>query len=139
MVLLGTLMLLFMLLGLFYRWRGRIERRRTWLRLAVLAIPIPHLAIQLGWMTAEVGRQPWIVYGLMRTEAGVSSAVNVTDIVLSIALFGVVYAALFVLWLWMLVDEIRHGPDVAPARPPTPSGAPLGTPGRPGPVALGGH
>jgi cytochrome d ubiquinol oxidase subunit I len=139
MVLLGTLMLLFMLVGLFYRWRGRIERRRTWLRLAVLAIPIPHLAIQLGWMTAEVGRQPWIVYGLMRTEAGVSSAVSATDIVLSIALFGVVYAALFVLWLWMLVEEIRHGPAEAPATPTAPSAAPIGTPGQPGPLALGGH
>jgi cytochrome d ubiquinol oxidase subunit I len=139
MVLLGTLMLLFTLLGLYYRWRGRIERRRTWLRLAVLAIPIPHFAIQLGWMTAEVGRQPWIVYGLMRTEAGVSSAVGATDIVLSIALFGIVYVALFVLWLWMLVDEIRRGPGAAPGHPAPPRAAPLATPGRPGPAALGGH
>jgi cytochrome bd-type quinol oxidase subunit 1 len=69
----------------------------------------------------------------------VSAAVSATDIVLSIALFGAVYAALFVLWLWMLIDEIRHGPEPAPAHPPVPSTAPLGTPGRPGPLALGGR
>jgi cytochrome d ubiquinol oxidase subunit I len=115
MVLLGTLMLLLAALGAWLRFRRRIEASRRFLWLAVLAIPLPHLAIQLGWMTAEVGRQPWIVYGLMRTEAGVSTAVGPGEVTLSIALFGLVYAALFALWLYLLLAEIRHGPAPAPA------------------------
>ena len=65
MVAIGTLMLLLMASGAWLAWRRRIERSRTWLLLATLAIPLPMLAIQLGWATAEIGRQPWIVYGLM--------------------------------------------------------------------------
>jgi cytochrome d ubiquinol oxidase subunit I len=115
MVLLGSFMLLLALAGAYLRWRRRIELSRRFLWLAVLAIPVPHLAIQLGWMTAEVGRQPWIVYGLMRTEAGVSTAVGAFEVALSILLFAFVYLALFVLWMYLLRAEIRHGPAAAPA------------------------
>jgi cytochrome d ubiquinol oxidase subunit I len=134
MVLLGTLMLVLMAAGLWLLWRGRIATSRRWLWLAVLAVPIPHLAIQLGWFTAEVGRQPWIVYGVMRTEAGVSTAVSATDLVISIGLFSLVYAALFVLWIYLLRAEIRHGPDPAEAGQGPEAPTPLARP-----VALGGH
>jgi cytochrome d ubiquinol oxidase subunit I len=115
MVLLGVLMLLLMLQGLYLLARRRIETHRTFLRLAVLAIPLPHVAIQLGWATAEVGRQPWIVYGLMRTSDGVSPVVGWSDVLFSLILFGGLYALLFVLWLGVLVKEIQHGPAPAPA------------------------
>ena len=114
MVLLGTFMLLFAIVGAWLRFRRRIELSRRFLWIAVLAIPIPHLAIQLGWMTAEVGRQPWIVYGLMRTEAGVSTAVGAVEVLLSIVLFAMVYAGLFGLWVYLLRAEVRHGPAPAP-------------------------
>jgi cytochrome d ubiquinol oxidase subunit I len=114
MVLLGTLMLLVALVGTWLRWRHRVELSRRFLWAAVFAIPVPHLAIQLGWMTAEVGRQPWIVYGLMRTEAGVSTAVGAGEVLLSIVLFGFVYAALFGLWVYLLRAEVRAGPALAP-------------------------
>ncbi|NJD29058.1 MAG: cytochrome ubiquinol oxidase subunit I [Chloroflexi bacterium] len=137
MVLLGTLMLLVAAWGAWLRYRHRVEASRRFLWLAVLAIPVPHLAIQLGWMTAEVGRQPWIVYGLMRTEAGVSTAVGAGEVALSIALFGLVYLALFGLWMYLVVAKIRVGPAAAPegspeeAEPPLiPTFVPAPAPGR---------
>ncbi len=137
MVALGTLMLVMMASGMWLLWRGRIETSRRWLRLAVLAIPLPHVAIQLGWFTAEVGRQPWIVYGLMRTSDGVSTAVGAPEILLSIILFGFVYLVLFVLWIYLLRLEIRHGPAEAPTEPvpPAPAGPALGRATTP----AGGH
>jgi cytochrome d ubiquinol oxidase subunit I len=125
MVLLGTLMLVIAAAGAWLRYRRRIEASRRFLWLAVLAIPVPHLAIQLGWMTAEVGRQPWIVYGLMRTEAGVSTAVGAGEVALSIALFGLVYLALFALWLYLVLAKIRIGPDPAPEGSPDEAEPPL--------------
>lgn len=110
MVVIGTLMLVFMLAGLYLLWRRTIETSRHWLWAAVLAIPLPHLAIQLGWAAAEVGRQPWIVYGVMRTSDGVSPVVSAAEILFSIILFGSVYALLFVLWIYLMRKEILHGP-----------------------------
>jgi cytochrome d ubiquinol oxidase subunit I len=133
MVVLGLLMFAFVLSGLFLLWRRRIERRPTWLRLAILAIPLPHLAIQLGWMTAEVGRQPWIVYGLMRTQDAVSPVVGGADIVISLVMFAGVYALLFALWLYLMAKEIRHGPAPAPEAAVAEA---TGGPGRPTEPAL---
>ncbi|HEX8938669.1 MAG TPA: cytochrome ubiquinol oxidase subunit I [Candidatus Limnocylindrales bacterium] len=115
MVLLGTAMLLLMLFGAWYLWRGNIEQHRGWLRLAVLAIPLPMLAIQLGWATAEVGRQPWIVYGLMKTAQATSGVVSATDLLISIGLLVAVYALLAACWLYLTLREIAHGPAPAPA------------------------
>jgi cytochrome d ubiquinol oxidase subunit I len=115
MVLIGTLMLILMASGAWLAFRRRIERSTTWLRFAVLAIPLPLIAIQLGWATAEIGRQPWIVYRLMRTADGISPVVSATDILFSIALLVAVYTLLGALWLWSLVRIVRRGPDPAPA------------------------
>jgi cytochrome d ubiquinol oxidase subunit I len=84
------------------------------LRAAVLAIPLPILAIELGWMVAEVGRQPWIVQGLMKTTAGVSPGVSSTDVAVSLVGIVLMYALLFSLWLYSLVREIARGPEPAP-------------------------
>ena len=84
MVGIGALMLLLMALGALFLWRRSVEIHRWWLKLAVLAIPVPILAIEIGWMVAEVGRQPWIVYGLMKTSAGVSPGVSGTDVAISL-------------------------------------------------------
>jgi cytochrome d ubiquinol oxidase subunit I len=113
MVILGGLMLLVALLGLVLLWRGRLERARWWQHLAFWSIPLPMIAIQLGWVTAEVGRQPWIVYGLMRTRDVVSKVVGAPQILFSIVLFGAIYAVLGVLWLYLLRREIIHGPALA--------------------------
>ena len=113
MVILGGLMLAIALLGLVLLWRGQLERARWWQHLVFWSIPLPMIAIQLGWMTAEVGRQPWIVYGLMRTRDAVSKVVGAPQILFSIVLFGAIYAVLGVLWLYLLRREIIHGPAVA--------------------------
>jgi cytochrome bd ubiquinol oxidase subunit I len=127
MVLLGTLMLILMVFGLWYLWRGRIETKRGWLRLAVISIPVPLIAIQLGWAAAEVGRQPWIVYDLMMTAKGTSTAVSATDILISLGLLVATYAVLLVLWLYLLRREIAHGPAPAPVGSDDPAEAPLMT------------
>jgi cytochrome bd ubiquinol oxidase subunit I len=110
MVIIGGLMLLVALLGLWLMWRGRIEEARWWQRLVFWSIPLPMIAIQLGWMTAEVGRQPWIVQGLMRTRDAVSKVVGGPELVFSLVLFGLIYLLLGALWLFLLRREILHGP-----------------------------
>ncbi len=113
MVGLGAVMLLLMMLGVFYLWRGSLEKQRWWLWLAVLAIPAPIIATELGWMTAEVGRQPWIVQGLLMVSAGTSPAVSSTDVTISLFAVLGIYALLFFLWIYGLVREIRRGPELA--------------------------
>jgi cytochrome d ubiquinol oxidase subunit I len=114
MVGLGSLMLLLMVIGIFFMWRKTIEKQRLWLKLAVLAIPLPILAVEFGWMTAEVGRQPWIVYNLMRTVEGTSPAVSATDVALSIGAIVALYSLLLFLWLYAIRKEIIAGPDPDP-------------------------
>ena len=114
MVAVGSLMLLLMLIGVFFLWRRSVETHRWWLKLAVLAIPLPILAIELGWMVAEVGRQPWIVQGLMKTAAGVSPGVSSTDVAVTLVGILILYALLFSLWLYSLGKEIARGPEPAP-------------------------
>ena len=114
MVAVGSLMLLLMLIGVFFLWRRSVETHKWWLRAAVLAIPLPILAIELGWMVAEVGRQPWIVQGLMKTTAGVSPGVSSTDVAVSLVGILLMYTLLFSLWLYSLGKEIARGPEPAP-------------------------
>lgn len=122
MVGLGALMMLLMLFGAYFWWRRSLESHRWWLWLAVLAIPLPIIAVELGWMTAEVGRQPWIVQGLMMTSQGVSPGVSATDVGISLLAILLVYALLFFLWIYSLTKEIGRGPEAAGAEP-----APAGT------------
>ncbi len=114
MVLLGTLMLLVMAFGAWYLWRRSVFRRPFWLRAAVLATPLPIIAIQLGWATAEIGRQPWVVYGVMRTSAGVSRVVPPEQIAISLGLLVGLYVLLGGLWLYLARKELGHGPAPAP-------------------------
>jgi cytochrome d ubiquinol oxidase subunit I len=111
MVIAGNLMLLLALIGVLLLARGRLETAGWWQRLMVWAIPLPMIAIQLGWMTAEVGRQPWIVYGLMRTRDAVSKVVGAPALLFSIVLFTILDVVLGVLWLYLLRREIVHGPE----------------------------
>jgi cytochrome d ubiquinol oxidase subunit I len=113
MVILGNLMLLEVLAGVWLLWRGKIATSRRWLRVMVWSIPLPTIAIQLGWMAAEVGRQPWIVYGVMRTEEGVSKVVGAPEILFSTILFSAIYALLGSLWFFLLYREVTHGPEAA--------------------------
>ncbi len=114
MVLLGTLMALVLLSGAYLWWRRNLERSPRWLTVTTWAFVLPFLAIQLGWATAEIGRQPWIVYGLMRTSDGTSTVVSAPDIVFSILLFTTIYVLLASLWLFLVRREVVRGPEEVP-------------------------
>lgn len=103
------------LAALFMLRRGTLFTRRWLLWIFVFAVLGPYAANQAGWVAAEVGRQPWIVYGLLRTTDGVSRVVGAGQVLVSLALFGLVYGALFALWLWALLEKIRKGPQGAAA------------------------
>ena len=98
------------LLGVFLWWRGSLFETRWLLWVFVFAVLGPQVANQLGWFTAEVGRQPWIVYGLMRTADAVSPVVTSGQILASLVLFLLIYLALFILFVYLLDQKIRHGP-----------------------------
>jgi cytochrome d ubiquinol oxidase subunit I len=110
MVAIGMGLIGLALLGTLLLRRGRLFRTRWLLWLFVPAVLGPQLANQLGWTAAELGRQPWIVQGLMRTRDGLSPSVGAGAVMVSLALFTVVYALLFVLFLFLLDQKIRHGP-----------------------------
>ena len=128
MVVLGTVMLLVMLGGAFVWWRGRLETSRTWLWAAVIASPAPLIAVQLGWATAEMGRQPWIVYGLMRTSDATSPIVSAPEILASIIILALLYTVLGALWLFLLRREIIRGPAPSPVPIEEPMPAPVPEP-----------
>lgn len=117
MVVIGMGLLLTAALGLFYSWRGSLPERRWLLWLLVLSVLGPQLANQAGWFAAEVGRQPWIVYGVMRTADGLSKVVTAEAVLASLILFTVVYLLLFAVFVYLLNDKIQHGPDMGDAEP----------------------
>jgi cytochrome d ubiquinol oxidase subunit I len=122
MVMLSGYFILLMLGALFFTWRKRIERMRWLLWLLVLSIPLPIVAAELGWMSAEVGRQPWIVQGLLRTKDGISKSVSAGSIATTLTIFAVIYLILFVAWLRFFTGIVRKGPQEE-AAPPAPQDA----------------
>ena len=81
--------------------------------LLVLSVLGPQIANQAGWFAAEVGRQPWIVQGLLRTSEGLSAVVKASTVLAAILLFSAVYVLLFAVFVYLLNDKIKHGPDDA--------------------------
>ncbi len=109
MVAIGFLMLLIGLIGLYLRWRGRLYDSRWFLELCRLTSPLGFVAIIAGWVTAEVGRQPYVVYGLMRT-ADALSPVDVASVATSLTLFATAYLTLFVAGAVYIQRILQHGP-----------------------------
>jgi cytochrome d ubiquinol oxidase subunit I len=97
----------------FQNLRGRLESSRGLLWVLMLAFPFPYLANTLGWMTAELGRQPWLVYGLFRTSQGHSQVVSAGDTVFTLLGFVSLYMVLGLLFLVLVGREISHGPGDA--------------------------
>src|SRR6056297_1947200 len=110
MVAIGLLLILITLYGTVQWWRGKIFKQRWYLWILVFAVFLPQLSNQVGWFAAEMGRQPWIVYGHLRTSEGFSQEVSANQIVFSLVLFLVVYALLFLLFLYSMNKKIKHGP-----------------------------
>jgi cytochrome d ubiquinol oxidase subunit I len=113
MVVIGFGMIAIAALGFLYFWRGSLFEKRWLLWLLVLSVLGPQIANQAGWFAAEVGRQPWIVQGLLRTSDGLSAVVKANTVLSAILLFGAVYVLLFAVFVYLLNDKIQHGPDDA--------------------------
>lgn len=110
MVIIGVGLIALSWLGLFLWWRRKLFDYRWLLWIFVLSVLGPQFANQLGWFSAEIGRQPWIVYNLLRTEEAYSKTVTANEVITSLVIFGIIYLMLTVLFIYLLNDKIQHGP-----------------------------
>lgn len=110
MVVSGITMIFLSLLGCWLWWRKKLFNYRWLLWVYALSVLLPQIANQAGWFTAEMGRQPWVVYGMLRTSDALSRAVTANQVVFSLILFAIVYIVLFALFLFLLNRKIQHGP-----------------------------
>ena len=117
MVGVGFAMIAIAALGFLYFRNGTLHERRWLLWILVFSVLGPQIANQLGWFAAEVGRQPWIVYHLMRTPAGLSAVVKANVVLTSLILFTFIYFLLFTVFIYLLNDKIQRGPDEADLTP----------------------
>jgi cytochrome d ubiquinol oxidase subunit I len=108
----GFLMMALTGIAGFLRWRGRLFDKRGLLWAFVFAVLLPVATNQLGWVAAEVGRQPWIVYGMLRTADALSPVVQAHQVMASIVMFGLIYALLFAVWIMVTDHKIKEGPEV---------------------------
>jgi len=115
MIILGMFFIGMMTLGVLLIVRKKETDKtsfisRWWLRLMVLSIPLPIAACEFGWVTAEVGRQPWIVYKILKTKDAASITVGSGEILFSIIMFGLIYLLLGALWIFLLYKKINENP-----------------------------
>ncbi len=108
---LGTYFVLLMLIAMFLLWRKKLFTARWVLWPLMLSFPLPYIANTAGWMTAEIGRQPWLIYGLMRTATGYSTEVSGGNALFTLLGFMGLYALLSILFILLIYREINHGPE----------------------------
>jgi cytochrome bd ubiquinol oxidase subunit I len=114
MVGLGTIFILVMAVAAFLLWRNKLQQCRKVLWVLMLAVPFPYIATTAGWWTAELGRQPWVVYGLLRTADAGSLQVNTGDVVFTTLGFAGLYLVLGMLFVFQVLKQIARGPVAAP-------------------------
>ena len=107
---LGTIFIGLMGLANLQRLRGKLMQTKLLLWALMLAFPFPYIANTAGWMTAELGRQPWLIWGLFRTSAGYSDVVSQGDALFTLIGFAGLYAAIGLLYLFMIGREVLQGP-----------------------------
>jgi len=112
---LGTWFVLLMVVAAFLLWRGRLARTRWVLWALLLSFPLPYIANTAGWMTAELGRQPWLIYGLMRTSVGYSDTVSAGNGLFTLLGFMGLYTLLGLLFTVLIYRRIASGPDPSAA------------------------
>jgi cytochrome d ubiquinol oxidase subunit I len=115
MVGLGTIFIAVMILAAFLLWRRKLYDARWMLWILLLSLPFPYIANTAGWLTAEIGRQPWLVYGLMLTQDGYSKMVSAGNGLFTLLGFMGMYTVLGILFLFLVQREIQHGPEPVPA------------------------
>jgi cytochrome d ubiquinol oxidase subunit I len=115
MVGLGAVFIVLTFLGWRLGRRDRLESHPLFLKITLYGIPLPYIAVQLGWIVTEVGRQPWIVYGVMRTSEGVSGSLRPGHVACSLIAFTLIYGLLAALDVYLLAKYSRKSPeDAAP-------------------------
>ena len=112
MVGLGGLFILLSSLACFLSWKDRLEKYPLFLKIMLYTIPLPYLAGELGWIVAEVGRQPWIVYGVLKTSEAASRSVSVTQVTVSLVGFTLLYSFLGLIDMYLLAKYAKKGPEV---------------------------
>jgi len=116
MIIVGSTIFGIAFLSLALLWKGWLFRTdipaiKGYLWILVFSVLAPQICMQAGWFTAELGRQPWIVYNLLRTSEGLSRVVESQQVVFSIILFTLIYILLFATFIYLLNDKIQHGPE----------------------------
>lgn len=111
MVGLGTAFIAIMVVSAFLLWRGKLFGSRWLLWILVLSLPFPYIANTAGWITAEIGRQPWLVFALMRTADGYSKTVSAGNGMFTLLGFMGMYTVLAIFFLFLVRREIEHGPE----------------------------
>ena len=111
MVGLGTIFIAIMAIAVIWLWRGWLFESNWLLWILMLLFPFPFIANTVGWMTAELGRQPWLVYGLFRTEEGASHMVSSGNVMFTLLGFFGMYTVLSLLYIFLMLRRIEHGAD----------------------------
>ena len=114
----GMLMMLITLVGVFLARKGRLERTTWFNRVALLGLVLPILANWSGWIFPELGRQPWVVFGLLKTSQSNSPNVSTTDVIITLSGYIVIYSVLIAIGGWLMWREAEHGPDEHDSQPP---------------------
>ena len=110
MISIGMLLIFLTLYASFLWWKGKLFDKKWLLWIFSFSVLLPQIANQVGWFSAEMGRQPWVVYGLLRTSKAFSLAVSANQVLFSLILFFMVYFVLFILFIYLLNKKIKHGP-----------------------------
>ena len=114
MVGLGVLFIILTVLGWWKARRGRLESSRAYLKILLYGIPLPYFAIYAGWIVTEIGRQPWIVYGVMKTSEGVSGSLQPGHLIASLIGFTIIYGMLAAVDIYLLAKYSRATPEESP-------------------------
>lgn len=111
MISVGMVLIGLSTLAAFLWWRGKLFAYKWLMQVFVWSVLLPQIGNQVGWFAAEMGRQPWIVYGLLKTSEALSKTVTAEQIWFSLILFTLVYVLLFALFIYLLNKKIQHGPE----------------------------
>ncbi|WP_290797273.1 cytochrome ubiquinol oxidase subunit I [Flavihumibacter sp. UBA7668] len=111
MVAIGMMLIVLTCYASWLWWKGTLFEHKWLMGVFVWAVLLPQIANQAGWFAAEMGRQPWVVYNLLRTSDALSKSVKAEQVLVSLIMFTLVYATLLVLFLYLLNKKIKHGPE----------------------------
>jgi cytochrome d ubiquinol oxidase subunit I len=113
MIAIGMFLIALTAYGTWLLYKGKLFENKFIMQVFLWSVLLPQIANQAGWFAAEMGRQPWVVYGLLRTSDALSKSVKANQIVFSLILFGLVYFTLFSLFIYLLNKKIKHGPEAS--------------------------